>query len=265
MGSFQPSLMNEPAFKYIITYWSLTNFSSRQQDYSKLPDNDMDSDSSRLFVGAVFATRAEAVAAIKTNALSKNRRVVRDKIRSGGNYIVLKCASKTPCFFEVAMSKSRNANPSQVTVKHTAPCSQSCTGNATIGRKQAAALSVVQNAVNSDMRISAASLIHKVQATVGVQILLRTAYRLIDDIIEKMYGSYTEVYQKLASFFAHLRPKQSRDAHRDLSSRWPLSRRVSEQPTMEAKYRPLSADSRDRCDFHQTQATQRSDDHPAHA
>uniref|UniRef100_K3XDL8 MULE transposase domain-containing protein n=1 Tax=Globisporangium ultimum (strain ATCC 200006 / CBS 805.95 / DAOM BR144) TaxID=431595 RepID=K3XDL8_GLOUD len=57
------------------------------------------------------------------------------------------------------------------------------------------------------MRISGASLQYQVKADAGIDLNKRTAYRVIDDLVQLKYGNFEEGYKKVASFLEEFATK----------------------------------------------------------
>uniref|UniRef100_K3XDK4 Transposase MuDR plant domain-containing protein n=1 Tax=Globisporangium ultimum (strain ATCC 200006 / CBS 805.95 / DAOM BR144) TaxID=431595 RepID=K3XDK4_GLOUD len=162
---------------------------------------------SKLSVGGIFRTRAEAVDVIQAVALSQNRRAIVNKKRSGGSQFIYICNSSTPCTFEIVLAKSRRKVPNHIVVKSLSLAHDNCTGTAKARRKDVTSKPVAQNAVNANMRISGASLQYQVKADAGIDLNKRTPYRVIDDLVQLKYGNFEAGYKKVASFLEEFATK----------------------------------------------------------
>uniref|UniRef100_K3WTI4 Transposase MuDR plant domain-containing protein n=1 Tax=Globisporangium ultimum (strain ATCC 200006 / CBS 805.95 / DAOM BR144) TaxID=431595 RepID=K3WTI4_GLOUD len=90
---------------------------------------------SKLSVGDIFRTRAEAVDVIQAVALSQNHRAIVNKKRSGGSQFIYICNSSTPCTFEIVLAKSRRKVSNHIVVKSLNLTHDNCTGTAKARRK----------------------------------------------------------------------------------------------------------------------------------
>uniref|UniRef100_K3X6C0 MULE transposase domain-containing protein n=1 Tax=Globisporangium ultimum (strain ATCC 200006 / CBS 805.95 / DAOM BR144) TaxID=431595 RepID=K3X6C0_GLOUD len=123
----------------------------------------------------------------------------RQETKWGSQFIYI-CNSSTPCTFEIVLAKSRRKVSNQIVVKSLRLTHDNSTGTAKACRKDMTSKPVVQNAVNANIHISGASLQYQVKANVGIDLNKRTAYRVIDDLVQLKYGNFDMEYKKVVSF-----------------------------------------------------------------